>query len=144
VHHASGAADAEHALGVRGQHAAHGYQAVLLLFDGLDLLSARAVRGGARVARYGGARSKQPAAWRAGDTAASCAAVCDVTTWLPPRAHARAQHTQRAHAARGGAHLDAEPVHACLQALLEVGEGHRGARHQRRLLQENLRLCVCV
>ncbi len=72
VHHPRGAADPQDALGMLGEGAAHGDEAVLLLLQ-----------------------------------------------------------------ARDG---DAQVVQARLHALLDLGERHRGARHQRRLLQEDARL----
>lgn len=36
------------------------------------------------------------------------------------------------------AHLDAQPLHACLQAFLQVGERHSRTCHQGRLLKEHL------
>ena len=94
MHHARGAADAEHALRQPRQHAAHGYQAALLLFDRRDhdaqVREARAqpraqLREAHLVARPGssppGTRAWARTASRTRMSAARCAraALCSAT-----------------------------------------------------------------
>jgi hypothetical protein len=124
VHHAGGTAHAQHALRVDRQHAAHGDEAVLLLLDGLDL---------------GGGFSHRGLGFCGGGRGGACAGGSSIDSPLlsTPTHAAPPKPASKLRSPITSTHLDPQPLQASLQALLEFGKVHRGARHQGRLLQED-------
>ena len=147
VHHACGAADAQHPLGHSRQHAAHGYEAVLILLylpaSATWMLDVQQGLSASFCSKHSQMQPFHTSSYK------SCPMLCKTPSrpWGPgerdpcgrqPRCSAALGRKGRG--SNSALYPDAVVRQACVQPLLELCEWYSRARHQRRLLQKQPRV----